>query len=89
MPLTIRMNSQNLYYPRGDPNNMGMYGAPPESNEEKLTRLIAEIGDTDSNPTKIEKYKEIISVSQAAIQSLSQNGGKRRKTKKNKKTRSK
>ena len=91
MSLTIRMSSQNIYYPRGDPSNIGMYGAPPESNENKINRLVAEIGDTNSKPDKIARYNEIISVSQAAIDSLNQeqNGGKRRKTRKNKKTRSK
>ena len=86
------MSSQNLYYPRGNNRNMGMYGGPPESNEQKVSRLISEISDTDSKSDKIAKYTEIISISQAAIYSLNnegQYGGKRRKTKKTRKTRSK
>ena len=86
------MSSQNLWYSRGNNRNIGPYGAPPESNEEKVSRLISEISDTASNPDKIAKYTEIISVSQAAIDSLNnegQNGGKRRKNKKTRKTRSK
>ena len=84
------MSSQNLYYPDGSNRNIGMYGAPPESSEEKISSLIAEIGVTPSKPDKIAKYNEIISVSQAAIVSLQQqNGGKRRKAKKTRKTRSK
>ena len=83
------MSSQNLYYPRGHGNNNLVYGAPPETSEAKISRLVAEIVDTSIIDTKIANYNEIISVSQEAINSLQQqqNGGKRRKAKKTRKTR--
>jgi hypothetical protein len=83
------MSSQNLYYPRGNDNNNLVYGAPPETSEAKISRLVAEIVDTSIIDTKIANYNKIISVSQEAINSLQQqqNGGKRRKAKKTRKTR--
>jgi len=84
-------NSQNLYYPRGNDNNNLVYGAPPETSEDMISRLVAEIVVADNKAVKIAKYNEIIAVSQGAIDSLQQqqNGGKRRKAKKTRKTRSK
>jgi hypothetical protein len=84
-------NSQSLYYPRGNGKNNLVYGAPPETSEAKISRLVAEIVDTNTIHTKIAKYNEIIAISQGVINSLQQqqNGGKRRKAIKTRKNRSK